>query len=205
MEDVLDVYQRPYDPLNPVVCIDETNKQLIKETRILCSPSQTEKLDYEYERNGVANVFMIFEPLAGKRETIVTERRTAIDFANTLKFTSDIMYPLAEKIILVTDNLNTHAIASLYKAFLPEEAHRIANRFEWHYTPKHGSWLDMAEIEIGVMCRQALAKPLPDMDSFKKQLRAWTLRRNIKCSKVNWQFTTNDARIKLKRLYPTVL
>ena len=204
MEDVLEVYQRPYDPLNPVVCIDETNKQLIKETRILCSPSQPEKLDYEYERNGVANVFMIFEPLAGKRETIVTERRTAIDFANTLKFTSDIMYPLAEKIILVTDNLNTHAIASLYKAFLPEEARRIANRFEWHYTPKHGSWLDMAEIEIGIMCRQALAKPLPDMNSFKKQLRGWTLRRNIKYSKVNWQFTTNDARIKLKRLYPTV-
>jgi len=205
MEDVLDVYQRPYDPLNPVVCIDETNKQLIKETRIPCAPGQTEKVDSEYERNGVADVFMIFEPLAGKRETIVTETRTAIDFAHVLKFTSDIMYPFAEKITLVTDNLNTHSTASLYKAFSPEEAHRIANRLEWHYTPKHGSWLDMAEIEIGVMCRQALSKPLPDMDSFKKRIKSWTLRRNIECSKVNWQFTSKDARIKLKRLYPTIL
>lgn len=127
MEDVLDVYQRPYDPLNAVVCIDETNKQLIKETRIPCAPGQPEKVDSEYERNGVADVFMIFEPLAGKRETIVTETRTAIDFANTLKFTSDTMYPFAEKIILVTDNLNTHSPTSLYKAFPPEEAHRIAN------------------------------------------------------------------------------
>jgi hypothetical protein len=205
MEDVLDVYQRPYDPLNPVVCIDETNKQLIKETRIPCTPGQPEKVDSEYERNGVANVFMIFEPLAGKRETIVNETRNAIDFANVLKFTSDIMYPKAEKIALVTDNLNTHCLASLYKAFSPEEARRIANRFEWHYTPKHGSWLDMAEIEIGVMCRQALAKPLPDMDSFKKQVKAWTMLRNINCCKANWQFTTKDARIKLKRLYPVIL
>jgi len=205
MEDVLDVYQRPYDPMNPVVCIDETNKQLIRETRIPSAPGQPEKVDYEYERNGVADIFMIFEPLVGKRETIVTETRTSIDFANALKFTSDTMYPSVEKIILVTDNLNTHSPASLYKAFSPEEAHRIANRFEWHYTPKHGSWLDMAEIEIGIMCRQALAKPLPDMDSFKKQVKSWTLRRNIECSKVNWQFTTNDARIKLKRLYPTIL
>jgi hypothetical protein len=205
MEDVLDVYQRPYDPLHPVVCIDETNKQLIKETRIPCAPGQPEKVDSEYERNGVADVFMIFEPLVGKRETIVTETRTAIDFAYTLKFTSDVMYPFAEKIVLVTDNLNTHSITSLYKAFSPDEAHRIANRFEWHYTPKHGSWLDIAEIEIGVMCRQALAKPLPDMDSFNRQIKSWTLRRNIECSKVNWQFTTNDARIKLKRLYPVIL
>jgi hypothetical protein len=205
MEDVLDVYQRPYDPLNPVVCIDETNKQLIKETRIPCAPGQAEKVDSEYERNGVANVFMIFEPLAGKRETIVTETRTAIDFANTLKFTADVMYPFAEKITLVTDNLNTHYPSSLYKAFPPEEARRIANRFDWHYTPKHGSWLDMAEIEISVMCRQALAKPLPDIDSFKKQIKNWTLRRNIDCSKANWQFTTKDARIKLKRLYPIIL
>lgn len=205
MEDVLDVYQRPYDPLNPVVCIDETNKQLIKETRIPCTPGQPEKVDSEYERNGVADVFMIFEPLAGKRETIVTETRTAVDFADALKFTSDIMYPCVEKITLVTDNLNTHSISSLYKAFSPQEAHRIANRFEWNYTPKHARWLDMAEIEIGVMCRQALAKPLSDMDSFKRQIKSWTLQRNINCSKVNWQFTTDDARIKLKRLYPTIL
>jgi hypothetical protein len=157
------------------------------------------------ERNGVADVFMIFEPLAGKRETIVSETRTAVDFADVLKFTADKMYPFAEKIVLVTDNLNTHSPASLYKAFPPEEARRLTERFEWHYTPKHGSWLDMAEIEIGVMCRQALAKPLPDMVSFKNQIRTWTLRRNSECAKVNWHFTTCDARIKLKRLYPVVL
>jgi hypothetical protein len=203
MEDVLDVYQRPYDPLNPVVCIDETNKQMVIETRIPGEPGQPERVDYEYERNGVANVFMISEPLAGKRETIVNETRNAIDFANVLKFTSDVMYPHAEKIVLVTDNLNIHETASLYKAFLPEEAHRLANRFEWHYTPKHASWLNMAEIEIGVMCKQALDKPLPDTESFKNQVRAWTLRRNLEADKINWQFTTDDARIKLKRLYPT--
>ena len=205
MEDVLDVYQRPYDPLLPVVCIDETNKQLIKQTRIPCAPGQPEIVDYEYERNGVADVFMIFEPLAGKRETIVTETRTAIDYANALKYTSDVMYPHAEKIVLVNDNLNTHTPASLYKAFLPEEAHRLANRFEWHFTPKHASWLDMAEIEIGILSRQALAKPLSDMESFKDQVKAWTLKRNAECSKANWQFTTKDARIKLKRLYPIIV
>lgn len=205
MEDVLDVYQRPYDPSKPVVCIDETNKQLIKETRIPCEPGQPEKVDSEYVRNGVADVFMIFEPLAGKRETIVTETRKAVDFANVLQYTSDVMYKNAEKIVLVTDNLNTHSPASLYKAFPPEEAHRIANRFEWHYTPKHGSWLDMAEIEIGIMCRQALGKPLPDMESFKNQIASWTTRRNSECIKVNWQFTTADARIKLKKLYPSIL
>jgi len=204
MEDILDVYQRPYDPQVPVVCIDETNKQLIEQTRIPCAPGQPEITDYEYERNGVADVFMIFEPLAGKRETIVTETRTSIDFANALKFTSDTMYPHVDKIVLVTDNLNTHTTASLYKAFTPEEAHRIANRFEWHYTPNHASWLDMAEIEIGIMCRQALSKPLPDMESFTKRVKDWTAQRNASCSKVNWQFTTNDARIKLKRLYPTI-
>jgi transposase len=205
MEDVLDVYQRPYDPLLPVVCIDETNKQLIGQTRIPSAPGQPEKVDYEYERNGVANVFMISEPLAGKRDTIVNETRNAIDFANVLKHTSDVMYPHAEKIILVTDNLNIHDIASLYKAFSPEEAHRIANRIEWHFTPKHGSWLNMAEIEIGVMCRQALAKPLPDLVSFKKHVNAWTSMRNSEANKINWQFTTYDARIKLKKLFPEIL
>jgi hypothetical protein len=205
MEDVLDVYARPYDPLQPVVCLDETNKQLIEETRIPCEPDQPERIDYEYERNGVANVFMISEPLAGKRETIVNETRTAIDFANVLKHMADVIYPHVEKIILVTDNLNIHDISSLYKAFSPEEAHRIKNRFEWHYTPKHASWLNMAEIEIGVMCRQALAKPLPNMESFKHQVKAWTFKRNIESSKVDWQFTTGDARIKLKRLYPIIL
>jgi len=205
MEDVLDVYQRPYDPLCPVVCIDETNKQLIQETRIPCAPGYPEKVDYEYVRSGVANVFMISEPLAGRRETIVTETRTALVFADVLKFTCEVMYPRAEKIVLVTDNLNTHTPASLYKAFPPEEAHRLARRFDWHYTPKHGSWLNMAEIEIGVMCRQALSKTLPDMANFQRRVKAWTLRRNFECSKVNWRFTTADARIKLKRLYPTIL
>ncbi len=205
MEDVLDVYQRPYDQLHPVVCIDETNKQLIKETRIPCEPGHPEKVDSEYERNGVADIFMICEPLAGKRETVVTQTRTAIDFAEILKYTSDILYPDAEKIILVTDNLNTHTIASLYKAFPPEEAHRIAQRIEWHYTPKHGSWLDMAEIEISVLCRQALSKPLPDMESFKKQVKNWTIQRNTECRKIIWQFTTKDARLKLAKLYPSVL
>jgi hypothetical protein len=205
MEDILDVYQRSYDPLKPVVCIDETNKQLIKQTRIPCAPGQPEIVDYEYERNGVADVFMIFEPLAGKRDTIVTTTRTAIDFANALKHTSDILYPHAEKIILVNDNLNTHGPSSLYKAFPPEEAHRIATRFEWHYTPKHASWLDMAEIEIGIMSRQALDKPVPDFESFKRNVEAWTKQRNEQGGKVNWQFTTKDARIKLRRLYPTIV
>ena len=205
MEDVLDVYARPYDPLLPVVCIDETNKQMVVQTRIPAQHGQPERVDYEYERNGVANVFMISEPLAGRRETIVNETRTAIDFAHVLKHTSDVLYPYAEKIVLVTDNLNIHDISSLYKAFSPEEAHRLANRFEWHYTPKHASWMNIAEIEIGVMCRQALAKPMPDLESFKAQVRAWTIKRNLEGGKVNWQFRTKDARIKLKRLYPTIL
>ena len=167
----------------------------------------TEKVDSVYVRNGVANVFMIAEPLAGRRETVVTETRNAVDFAQILKYkyTSDILYPRAEKIVLVTDNLNIHAEASLYKAFKPEEARRLAERFEWHYTPKHGSWLDMAEIGIGIMGRQALAKPLPDMESFQEQVHIWTIKRNAECKKINWQFKTTDARIKLAKLYPTVL
>ena len=205
MEDVLEVYQRPYDPLIPVVCIDETNKQLIKETRIPCSPGQAEKVDSIYVRNGVADVFMIFEPLAGRRETVVTETRTTLDFANILKYTSDTLYPRAEKIVLITDNLNTHSPASLYKAFPPEEARRLAERFEWHYTPKHGSWLDMAEIEIGIMSRQALGKHLPDLETFKQQVRIWTIKRNTEHTKVNWQFKTKEARIKLAKLYPVIL
>ncbi len=205
MEDVLEVYQRPYDPLRPVVCVDETNKQLIGENRIPCEPGQPEKVDSVYVRNGVADVFMISQPLARKRETVVTETRTALDFAHVLRYISDVLYPHAEKIVLVTDNLNTHSPASFYKAFPPEEARRLTERLEWHFTPKHGSWLNIAEIEIGVMSRQALAKPLPDMESFKKQVRAWTIRRNADAAKINWQFTTKDARIKLARLYPSIL
>ena len=205
MEGILEVYQRSYDPLRPVVCIDETSKQLIKEGRIPCEPGNPEKVDSVYVQNGVANVFMIAEPLAGRRETVVTETRNAVDFAQILKYTSDILYPRAEKVVLVTGNLNIHAEASLYKAFKPEEARRLAERFEWHYTPKHGSWLDMAEIEIGIMGRQALAKPLPDMESFQEQVRIWTIKRNAECKKINWQFKTTDTRIKLAKLYPIVL
>ncbi len=183
----------------------KTNKQLIKETRIPCAPGHPEKVDSVYERNGVLDVFMIFEPLAGKRETVVSQTLTAMDFAHVLQDTSDLLYPMAEKILLVTDNLNTHTCASLYKAFPPEKARRLAERFEWHFTPKHGSWLDMAEIEIGVMCRQALAKPLPDTPGFIRQVRSWTFERNHCCSKVNWHFTTKDARIKLSKLYPSIL
>ena len=205
MEDVLAVYERAYDPLCPVVCIDETNQQLIQETRIPCEPGHPEKVDCEYVRNGVADVFMIFEPLAGKRDTIVTRTRTAVEFAKVLQHTSDILYPHAEKIVLVTDNLNTHTPASLYKAFPPEEAHRLAERFEWHYTPKHGSWLDMAEIEISILSRQALSKPQPDFDSFQHQVRAWTFHRNSIGGGVHWQFRSSDARIKLAKLYPSLL
>lgn len=148
---------------------------------------------------------MIFEPLVGKREAILTERRTAIDFADTLKYTSDIFYPLAEKIVLVTDNLNTHTTGSLYKAFPPKEANRLAKRFEWHYTPKHGSsWLDMAEIEISILSRQTLAKPIPDMASFQQQVKIWTSKRNSNAIKANWQFATLDSHIKLKNFYPEV-
>ena len=202
MEDVLDVYQRPYDPDYPQICVDETNKQMIKETRIPASTTHCELIDSVYERNGVADVFMICEPLTGKRHTVVKESRTAIDFAHVMKYISDELYPKAKKIILVTDNLNTHCFGSLYKAFEPAEAKYLAERFEWHYTPKHGSWLDMAEIEINVMCRQALSKAFPDLESFKAQVAAWTAERNAKITKIDWQFTTADARIKLKKLYP---
>jgi hypothetical protein len=201
MEDILDVYARPYDPSNPVICLDETNKQLVEETRIPCAPGEAEKVDSEYVRKGVADVFVAVEPLVGVRHTTVTQTRTAIDFANVVKNLSDI-YADAEKITLVTDNLNTHTPASFYKAFAPEVARSLAARIEWHYTPKHGSWLDMAEIEISVMSRQALAKPLADLASFSDAVYTWTATRNAEQRKIDWQFTTSDARIKLKKLYP---
>jgi hypothetical protein len=204
MEDILDIYQRPFDPLNPVVCLDETDKQLVEVIRIPCAPGQPEKVDSEYIRNGVADVFVAVEPLAGVRYTTVTETRTAVDFAKVIKDLCDNKYPNAEKITLVTDNLNTHGPASLYKAFEPAEARRLVNRLDWHYTPKHGSWLDMAEIEIGVMCRQALAKPFPDIENFSNAVSAWTKRRNLENHIIDWQFTTEDARIKLKKLYPAL-
>jgi hypothetical protein len=204
MEDVLSIYERTYDPLRPVVCIDESSKQLIGHSRVplAATPGNVAIWDYEYVRNGVADTFMIFEPLGCKRHVRVTKRRTRIEFAETLKYVADVMYPHAEVIVAVMDNLNTHSIGSLYEAYLPEEAKRIADRFEIHYTPKHGSWLDMAEIELGVLMRQCLSGRIASFAEMESAVRAWEFDRNKKCSTVNWQFTTADARIKLKSLYP---
>lgn len=180
MEDVLEVYKRPQDPERPVVCVDETSKQLVGETRkpIPAAPGQPERIDYEYERHGTANLFMTFEPLAGWRWVKVTKRRTAVDFAEVLRDLSDTCYPDAKKIVLVMDNLNTHKLASLYEAFAPEEARRLAERFEIHYTPKHGSWLDMAETELSVLARQCLNRRIDNMNDLKREVKAWQKRRN---------------------------
>lgn len=206
MEDILEVYKRPYNPSHPLVCMDETSKQHIGETRIPipAEPGQPEKYDYEYERNGVSNIFMIYEPLGGQRHVIVTDRRTKIDWAECIKNITDIHFPFAEKITLIMDNLNTHKPSSLYEAFAPEEARRILNRLEIHYTPKHGSWLNMAEIEFSVLQRQCLDCRIPDQEYLKRTIADWESDRNRKDVKVNWQFTTEDARIKLRRLYPSI-
>ena len=204
MEDVLETYSRPYDPLCPVVCLDETNRQLIEERHIPAAPGSVERVDYEYRRCGVADLFVAFEPLAAKRVVKVTETRTAIDFALFVKELADIHYPHAEKIVLVMDNLNIHSIASLYKAFQPEEARRIAEKLEVHHTPKHASWLNMVEIEIGVLSRQCLAEPMTNIETMRRNVSAWQCRRNAACSTVNWRFTAPDARIKLKKLYPVI-
>ena len=206
MEDVLDVYKRPYNPKRPMVCLDETSKQLIGETRVpvTASPGQPARYDYEYKRNGVANLFMIFEPLIGKRRVKVTERRTKIDWAYCVREMVDQIYPDAEQIVLVMDNLNTHNKSSLYEAFEPAEAKRIADKLEIHYTPKHGSWLDMAEIELGILSRQCLSRRIENMEQLEKEALAWEKNRNAKKEKVDWQFTTTDARIKLKKLYPSI-
>lgn len=206
MEDVLEVYKRPYDPKRPVVCLDETSKQLIGETRtpVPAAPGQVAHYDCEYVRNGVANIFMIFEPLAGQRDVEVTVRRTKKDYAQCLRKLSDERYPDAEIIVLVQDNLNTHSPASLYEAFEPAEAKRLAERFEFHYTPKHGSWLDMAEIELGILGRQCLSQRIDNIEELRRQVNAWEKSRDKADVKVDWQFTTTDARIKLKRLYPSV-
>ena len=204
MEDVLETYHKPRDPERPLVCLDETSKQLVMETRkpIPAKPGQPARYDYEYERNGVANLFMIFAPLEGIRHVEVTDHHTAVDYAQILKFVSDTLFPDRVKIVLVQDNLNTHTRASLYSAFLPEEALRLANRFEWHYTPKHGSWLDMAESELAVLTNQCLDRRTPDKASLKREVAAWQTHRNKHHAKADWQFTTKDARVKLKRLYP---
>jgi DDE superfamily endonuclease len=206
MEDILEVYQRPYDPQRPLVCLDETSKQLIDETRvpIAAKPGQPGRHDYEYRRNGTANLFMMFAPLEGWRHVKVTDRHTAVDYAQVLKELSDTHFPSAEKILLVQDNLNTHKPASLYEAFPPAEARRLVERFEWHYTPKHGSWLDMAESELGVLSSQCLDRRIPDQQVLKEQVEAWEADRNRKHAKPDWQFTTADARVRLKRLYPAL-
>jgi hypothetical protein len=206
MEDVLEVYKRPYDSKRPVVCLDETSKQLIGEVRspVPAVPGQVAHYDCEYVRNGVANLFVIFEPLAGRREVEMTDRRTKKDYAQCLRKLSDQVYPDAEIIVLVQDNLNTHSPASLYDAYVPTEAKRLMERFEWHYTPKHGSWLDMAEIELGILSRQCLSQRIDNMDNLRQETKAWEKSRNQTQAKVNWQFTTADARIKLRRLYPSI-
>lgn len=206
MEDVLEVYKRPYDPRRPVVCLDETSKQLIGEVAlpVLPAPGQVAHHDYEYVRNGVANLFMVFEPLAGQRDVEVTDRRTKKDYALCLRKIADELYPEAEMIVLVQDNLNTHSPASLYETFEPAEARRLMKRFEVHYTPKHGSWLDMAEIELGILGRQCLARRIDNVQDLRREVQAWELARDTAATKVNWQFTTANARIKLRKLYPSI-
>jgi hypothetical protein len=206
MEDVLEVYQRPHDPDRPVVCLDETTKQLISETRvpIPAKPGQPARHDYEYERNGTANLFMLFAPLEGWRQVEVTDRHAALDYAHLLRDLSDRYFPAASKIVLVQDNLSTHKPASLYEAFPPVEARRLVERFEWHYTPKHGSWLDMAESELGVLSGQCLDRRIPDKQSLIDEVDAWQQKRNHNHTKADWQFTTADAPNKLKRPYPAL-
>lgn len=204
MEMVLDVYKRPFDPRYPVVCMDESPKQLIGETKIPipASPGQPAKHDYEYKRNGVCNIFIACEPLAGKRMVTVTERKTKQDWSCFIEKIAE-QYESAEKITLVMDNLNTHSPGALYETFPPEKAKALWNRFEFVYTPKHGSWLNMAEIELNVLTGQCLNRRIDKIEIVRKEVRAWQKSRNNKNAKVNWQFTTDDARIKLTRLYPT--
>jgi transposase len=205
MEDVLEVYTRPYDPLCPVVCMDETSKQLLRSTRppMAMEPGRAEREDYVYERGGVANVFMFLEPLAGRRWVDITEHRTKVDWAHKIRELVDVRYPEAEKIVVVMDNLNTHTPASLYEAFSAKEARRLAEKLEIHYTPKHGSWLNMAEIELSVLGRQCLDRRVPDFETLEREAHAWQERRDEKGVKIDWRFTTDDARVKLKRLYPS--
>jgi hypothetical protein len=206
MEDILEVYQRPYDPARPVVCIDEQPTQLIAETRtpLPGEPGQAQRYDYEYQRAGTANNFMVTEPLAGWRKVNVRATKTALDLAQEVRELLDVDYPNAEKVVLVWDNLNTHTPASLYKAFPPAEARRLLERLEIHYTPKHGSWLDMAEIELSVFTKQCLTRRIADIQTLRREAKAWAERRNAEQTGVDWHFTTADARIKLHRLYPQI-
>ena len=206
MEDVLEVYTRPHDPARPVVCLDELSKQLVAETRVPlpAEPGQPERVDYEYERCGTANLFLTGEPLAGRRHVTATERRTAVDFAHEVRDLLEVRYPHAEKVVLVMDNLNTHKPAALYEAFEPAVARALLDRLEIHHTPKHGSWLNMAEIELSVLSRQCLNRRIPDLETLTRQVAAWEQARNTDPRPANWRFTTPDARIKLKRLYPSI-
>jgi hypothetical protein len=206
MEDVLEVYARPYDPARPVVCVDETSKQLLATPRggIAAEPGKTARLDYEYERNGTANIFMSVEPLRGYRSVRVTDRRTSIDFAEQMRVLAEEKYPDAEMIVLITDNLNTHTLACLYERFEPEQARSIARRIEWHYTPEHGSWLNMAECELSVFARQCTGRRIADRETLERETAAWEQERNAMSVRIDWQFKTEDARIKLKRLYPII-
>ena len=206
MEDVLEVYHLPYDPKYPVVCMDESNKQLIGEVRtpIPCKPGQPARIDDEYVRNGVVQIFMEVEPLAGKRHVAVTERRTMKDWAQQIKQMLDDRYPEAIKVRLVMDNLNTHKVASLYETFEACEARRLAERLDIHYTPKHGSWLNMAEIELSALKGQCLDRRIADMTTMHTEVAIWENDRNNSLRTIDWQFTTPDARIKLRRLYPSI-
>lgn len=206
MEDVLEIYKLPYDTNRPLICMDEMPKQLLadKQEPIPCQSGIPARQDYEYKRNGVADLFMVFEPLQGKRFVEVTEKRRKIEWATVMKQVSDLLYPQAEKIVVVLDNLNTHSPSAFYETFEPEEARRLVERFEFHFTPKHGSWLNMAEIELSALVRQCLDRRLPNSEILTQEVHAWQQQRNDEVVKVQWQFKTSDARIKLKRLYPKI-
>lgn len=206
MEDILFLYEQPRDPDYPLVCFDETSKQLVKETRepIPLKSGKAQRYDYEYERNGVRNIFMFFAPLENFRHVEITDRRTKSDWAKMMKKLVDELFPTAKKIRLVEDNLNTHDPSALYEVFKPREARRILNRLEFHFTPKHGSWLNMAEIELSVLNKQCLSRRIGDKSILKSETRAWEQKRNTANKTVNWQFTNKDARIKLKKLYPSI-
>lgn len=205
MEEVLDVYTRPYDPRRPQVCLDETSRQLLGDVTapLPAAPGRPAREDYEYTREGVCNLFLVTEPLRGRRHVTVSDRRTRTDWARCIKELVDVHYPAAERIVLVMDNLNTHSPASLYETFPPDEAKRLADRLEIHHTPKHGSWLNMAEIELGILAAQCLDRRLPDRATVEREVAAWAATRNAAITAIDWRFTTADARIKLKHLYPS--
>ena len=207
MEDVLDVYALPYDPKRPVVCFDESPVQLIAETRkpLPPKPGQPERFDYEYKRNGTRNLFFFFQPLAGRRHVLIREHRTKVDYAYAMRYLVDELFPEADVVVVVQDNLNTHTPAALYEAFEPAEAKRIMDRLEFHYTPKHGSWLNMVEIELGILSEQCLDARIPDEETLQCKVKAWERARNERRATVNWRFSTSDARVKLSRLYPNLL